>query len=269
MDVLTRHEVQRPQVQGKLRGRLLPGRFAHQKIHHPLCLPPVNLVTRRSDRQSLPDGGKEHEPRCRAHPRRGARSCRPPGCGSQRPRAAQCLPGPLAATEPPPHRPPADRGAATAWNPAPRPLTRTVPGRPSPPGPPCGPVPALSRSGAAGGSAPGVEAGAAGHRVERPDGIDGVAAGVDRHVNGDVEQVARSDARGVRGGSVAPAPANPAVLRNGRAKAMRFTTPAALCEVLDHRPVTCCDGESRATPRVAASPRVVITPLTDAMSSYG
>ncbi|WP_371573816.1 helix-turn-helix domain-containing protein [Streptomyces sp. NBC_01314] len=31
-------------------------------------------------------------------------------------------------------------------------------------------------------------------------------------------------------------PANPAVLKNGRAKAVRFTTLAALCEVLECRP---------------------------------
>ncbi|MEW2485032.1 helix-turn-helix transcriptional regulator [Streptomyces sp. NPDC048411] len=32
------------------------------------------------------------------------------------------------------------------------------------------------------------------------------------------------------------APANPAVLKNGPAKAVRFTTLAALCEALDCRP---------------------------------
>ncbi|MFC9911411.1 helix-turn-helix domain-containing protein [Streptomyces sp. NPDC059862] len=31
-------------------------------------------------------------------------------------------------------------------------------------------------------------------------------------------------------------PANPAVLKNGRAEAVRFTTLAALCEALDCRP---------------------------------
>ena len=31
-------------------------------------------------------------------------------------------------------------------------------------------------------------------------------------------------------------PANLAVLKNGRAKAVRFTAPAALCEALDCRP---------------------------------
>ena len=37
-------------------------------------------------------------------------------------------------------------------------------------------------------------------------------------------------------------PANLAVLKNGRAKAVRFTTLAALCEALECQPATCCAG---------------------------
>ena len=40
-------------------------------------------------------------------------------------------------------------------------------------------------------------------------------------------------------------PANLAVLKNGRAKAVRFTTLAALCEVLRASPATCCAGSPR------------------------
>ena len=47
-------------------------------------------------------------------------------------------------------------------------------------------------------------------------------------------------------------PANLAVLKNGRAKAVRFTTLAALCEALECQPGTYCAGSPR-TPRTARS----------------
>ena len=52
----------------------------------------------------------------------------------------------------------------------------------------------------------------------------------------DVMLARRKMAVGVLAEQVSITPANLAVLKNGRAKAVRFTTLAALCEVLDCQP---------------------------------
>ncbi|MFF8288682.1 helix-turn-helix domain-containing protein [Streptomyces sp. NPDC016309] len=55
-------------------------------------------------------------------------------------------------------------------------------------------------------------------------------------------------------------PANLAVLKNGRAKAVRFTTLAALCEVLDCQPgdlLRWVPGTGAEAPRPAEAPEVV------------
>ena len=52
----------------------------------------------------------------------------------------------------------------------------------------------------------------------------------------DVMLAKRKMAVGVLAEQVGITPANIAVLKNGRAKAVRFTTLAALCEVLDCQP---------------------------------
>ncbi|MFI9822647.1 helix-turn-helix domain-containing protein [Streptomyces sp. NPDC052013] len=50
-------------------------------------------------------------------------------------------------------------------------------------------------------------------------------------------------------------PANLAVLKNGRAKAVRFTTLAALCEVLDCQPGDLLRFEPEAGPESGTGPR--------------
>jgi putative transcriptional regulator len=52
----------------------------------------------------------------------------------------------------------------------------------------------------------------------------------------DVELARRKMSVGEFADRVGLTPANVAVLKNGRAKAVRFTTLAALCEVLDCQP---------------------------------
>jgi putative transcriptional regulator len=52
----------------------------------------------------------------------------------------------------------------------------------------------------------------------------------------DVMLARRKMAVGTLAGRVGITPANLAVLKNGRAKAVRFTTLAALCEVLECQP---------------------------------
>ena len=52
----------------------------------------------------------------------------------------------------------------------------------------------------------------------------------------DVMLARRKMSVGTLASSVGITPANLAVLKNGRAKAVRFTTLAALCEVLDCQP---------------------------------
>lgn len=52
----------------------------------------------------------------------------------------------------------------------------------------------------------------------------------------DVQMAKRKIGVGELAEAVGITPANVAVLKNGRAKAVRFTTLAALCEVLDCQP---------------------------------
>jgi putative transcriptional regulator len=52
----------------------------------------------------------------------------------------------------------------------------------------------------------------------------------------DVMQARRKMSVGTLAGLIGITPANLAVLKNGRAKAVRFTTLAALCEALDCQP---------------------------------
>lgn len=52
----------------------------------------------------------------------------------------------------------------------------------------------------------------------------------------DVQLAKRNMSVGEFAAAVGITPANIAVLKNGRAKAVRFTTLAALCEVLDCQP---------------------------------
>src|SRR6185503_16395388 len=58
----------------------------------------------------------------------------------------------------------------------------------------------------------------------------------------DVELAKRKMSVGEFSERVGLTPANVAVLKNGRAKAVRFSTLEAMCRVLDCQPVTCWSG---------------------------
>jgi putative transcriptional regulator len=62
----------------------------------------------------------------------------------------------------------------------------------------------------------------------------------------DVELARRKMSVGEFAEKVGLTPANVAVLKNGRAKAVRFSTLDAMCRVLDCQPATCWSGSRRA-----------------------
>jgi len=69
----------------------------------------------------------------------------------------------------------------------------------------------------------------------------------------DVMLARRKMAVGTLAERVGITPANLAVLKNGRAKAVRFTTLAALCEVLDCQPGDLLRWEPEDSPRDAGA----------------
>jgi putative transcriptional regulator len=69
----------------------------------------------------------------------------------------------------------------------------------------------------------------------------------------DVMLARRKMAVGALAEQVGITPANLAVLKNGRAKAVRFTTLAALCEVLECQPGDLLRWEPEKAPGIAAT----------------
>jgi putative transcriptional regulator len=64
-------------------------------------------------------------------------------------------------------------------------------------------------------------------------------------------------------------PANLAVLKNGRAKAVRFTTLEALCEALECQPETCCVGSPAIPPHPPLGGEQVHLPAVNRLCTRG
>ncbi|QIG39007.1 helix-turn-helix transcriptional regulator [Microbacterium sp. 4R-513] len=79
----------------------------------------------------------------------------------------------------------------------------------------------------------------------------------------DVMMARRKMAVGTLAERVGISPANLAVLKNGRAKAVRFTTLAALCEALDCQPGDLLRWEADEAATDAAAPAAEKSAVTD------